>query len=327
MDMKRLSFAIIITAVLLIACGTLLVPDAVALADDTIVVGDFIYAPPSNLRDNATAVASAIPVYASNKPDDVAFYLSESYYAKVTSVNDKRSKSYTVTIGDEGGFIIYFDDAIKATSSLDLVSEALPDVRLTVRSDVENVFVTTATETINLKNGTFVYFGENENQVYVKASYNDFSDFVLIDKTNFNDYTIPYHSIAEAERAALIQTPTDNGGEIGSNDGARTSKTLRIILIIGIVIPAALIAFLLFKPSRGNDNYDKHAMKKKDSIQSDYDRDRRYSGRNYDRDDEPRRDYDKRDYDRRDYARYDRDYDRDDRRDRGYPPYDDYDRR
>ncbi|MBP3291860.1 MAG: hypothetical protein J6M26_05435, partial [Clostridia bacterium] len=135
----------------------------------------------------------------------------------------------------------------------------------------------------------------------------------------------------------LNKTPDENLGESGDTS---KSTLLRIILIIGIAVPAVIIAIMLFKPGRNSakTNYDRHAMRTRRDDDIDYDRDRRYDrDRDYSRR-APRdydRDYDRRDdrgYDRRDDRDYDRrDYDRDYNRrdDRDYRRRDDrdYDRR
>ena len=89
---------------------------------------------------------------------------------------------------------------------------------------------------------------------------------------------------------------------------AATSKALRIILIVGIAIPAVIIVLLLFKPTK--DGRKKTVARERSRDEFDYDerRDYRRDDRYYD----DRRD-DRRYDDRRDDRRDDRDY-RDDRR-------------
>lgn len=177
---------------------------------------------------------------------------------------------------------------------------------------ITNQSVTVDGVAVNTSDGwTVKLMGYIDDNLYVKAVKDDVSRLGAVPKTSFNSFNVSYHAIAQAERAGLLnQTPNDEPGTVS---GGGTSNILRIILIIGIIIPALIIVLLLFKPNRETAGYDKRAMKKQpDSRKVDYDRDRRY-GDDYRRD---YRDYPDRDRDRdRDYRdRYDRDYrGRDDR--------------
>ncbi|MEG2687970.1 MAG: hypothetical protein RSA24_02245, partial [Clostridia bacterium] len=124
---------------------------------------------------------------------------------------------------------------------------------------------------------TFKYIGGAEgDKVFVAAQKGEQKLLVAIDKTSFETFSVPYHPVTEAERQQLLKP-----AEKPATDAFKTpekSTTLRIILIIGIVVPAVLIVLLLFKPSKGSAKHtDKRAMKKsRKKGEYDYDRSRSY---------------------------------------------------
>ena len=137
----------------------------------------------------------------------------------------------------------------------------------------------------------------------------------------FESFSVPWHPLAEARRAELTAPEEPEQGDDGAADGDLTggepSDALRIILIIGIAVPALIIVFLLFKPvAGGKRGYDKRKTMRRQDPEGggiDYDRTRSYES------DRDRYDRGYRDYERerpRDY------YDRAPRGDRdGYDRY------
>ena len=142
------------------------------------------------------------------------------------------------------------------------------------------------------------------------------TDYGIADASSFLSFTVGWHPVAETRRAELL-APEDPAPEVPDGDltGGEPSDALRIILIIGIAVPALIIVVLIFKPvrsdARGYDNRRKTVKERG----TDYDRARSYEAdrdrydrgyRDYER--ERARDYDGRGYDGRDYDRG-RDYD------------------
>ena len=136
---------------------------------------------------------------------------------------------------------------------------------------------------------------------------------------SFEEFSVPWHPIAAERRAELLapEEPADDGTADGDLTGGEPSDALRIILIIGIAVPALIIVFLLFKPvAGGKRGYDKRKTMRRQDPEGggiDYDRTRSYES------DRDRYDRGYRDYERerpRDY------YDRAPRDDRdGYDRY------
>ncbi|MBQ3755272.1 MAG: hypothetical protein II867_03845, partial [Clostridia bacterium] len=179
-----------------------------------------------------------------------------------------------------------------------------PDVLLTL---ADNVQVSFGESTITNENGytiRFIGFNATGEEFFVSATKEGVTKYGMVDKSLFVNDKIPYQARTEAEREELLEeiAKTPKTGDIVPN----TSKTLRIILIVGICIPAALIVFLLFKPSKGSRRQSVSRERARDEF--DYDNSRSY--RNDDRDyrDDRRDDRDYRDRDYRDQRRDDRDY-------------------
>lgn len=106
--------------------------------------------------------------------------------------------------------------------------------------------------------------------------------FGFAPRDSFEDFVVPYHPITQAERDRLINSkpaPDPEKGDIIPN----TSLALRIILIIGIAVPAIIIAILLFKPSKNDRTQGKSVMRsERRKNDFDYDSSRTYRDDRYD---------------------------------------------
>lgn len=241
-------------ALCVLAC--VLLPLSVAQADSSMNV---IVAPVSNLEGNATAGASSIKLIASN----YEFYIPESYY--LTNLKSAVKQYYTVT----------FQDGISP----------YPDILLTVKEGATlSTSGVTSEHTIR-----FLGFATDESgKIFIAATKDGNTVFGFEDKASFNEFTVAYHPIAQAERDRILDSkkPVEpSGGDIVPN----TSLALRIVLIIGICVPAVIIAVLLFKPSKNDRSQGKSVMRRhRGKNDFDYDSTRSYNPDGYD--DRPRYD-------------------------------------
>ncbi len=269
----------------------------VAFADDDTI---YVYIAPSNLKDNEFAGQTTVAVR-DNDDESVLFYLIESYYYPVKKVG----RSYQLKIdGADLNAYIEADDLITAPTNYSFVNlaSALPLSPLKTDGDI-----VVNGQAVNSANGwTVKLAGLNGNDAYVYAMKGNVTACGLVATASFIDFSVPYHPVAQAERDGLFtETPDETDDNI---DTPKTSVALRIILIIGIIIPAVLIAILLFKPNKNYDNKTQ-ARERKATSRSEYDNDRAFDkNRNYNERDNVR------DYRNDDY----RDYRRDDRDDRRY---------
>ncbi len=306
----------------------------VAYAEDV----QYIYASPSATITSTETIAtrSSIKLESTDGTFEILFFLPTTYYAKIINSSDYY---YTVEFLGRNYFINKSEN---------------PTVTPTIATFEEGQSpYPTASTTLTLNgvtsiqvNGNTVdasyairFIGEFDNDTYYVSAQNGSATYYgKVAKSSFNDYQLKVNP-----KAVVSAPPTGGDSNIKV---PTTSKTLRIILIIGIIVPSVLIVVLLFLPTKKKNGYDKHIMKSKKRGDFDYDKERslnrRYDDnvngynsreqRNYDN----RRDYDypQNDYDRNGYRNKDdrrnapRDYDRD--RDNYEPhdyPRDDYDRR
>ena len=305
----------------------------VAVADESI---SYVYVAPADLKNNEYARATQVAVK-DKETGDLLFYLIESYYYPANEVPLLNSYYELRIDGIEG--LVEMVNLTNAPQSYEGVTleNALPGNVLLK----EGVTISVDGQTVDTRDGwTVKLIGVNGDNFFVVASKDTVTVSGLAPKESFTSSNVAYHPLDLAERSGMLDTTPD--GEISENagDSANKSLILRIVLIIGIAVPAIIIAIMLFKPGRASakSNYDRHAMRTRREEEIEYDRDRSYDReRDYSRrapyDDRDYRDeYDRRDdrYDRRDdrYDRRDDRYDRrDDRHDRGYDRRDDRDYR
>lgn len=274
---------------------------------------EVVLAPVSNLKDNAYAGVSTLKIRSYDIDEDI--YIPESYYLSNPSKVPGRKDRYFV---DYCGTQFVLEDADLQTTTVSFAESVSPnpDVRLTIKDDATvTVEGTTITNDYTIK---LVGYNHDGSQIYVRATLNDGSLYGFVPTDSFVPFNVPYHPIAQAEREELladIPEPIIPGGEIVPN----TSLALRVILIIGIAVPAVIIALLLFKPSKSTkrmlnnkrkDEYDYDDPRRRDRADDRYSpRDDRYPN-NDDRDIDRRDDrYSNRDYDDRYAPRRDDRYD------------------
>ena len=318
------SIVLCVALALAIFAGVLL-PCSIAYASSE---KEAVLATVSNLEGNAYPVASSIVLY---KESD-GFYIPESYYV-TDVVQQKRINYIYYTVQYCGQEFLCQDGALPATSKVTFSDDAspYPDVALTVVGEnlVLNGTIVTNDYTIKFLG----YHLTDDSQIFVMATYDGNTIYGFAAKESFNAFVVPYHPIAQAERERILESkkPAEpKSGDILPN----TSLALRIVLIIGIAVPAIIIVILLFKPSKNDRSSGSNRLRRsRRRDEFDYDSSRTYD-RPYDDRDSDRRAYDGYDdrnggYDRgRDDRGYDRGYERDDRGyDRDGRDFDDYDRR
>lgn len=266
---------------------------------------------PTDLEHNAYAGTTGVAVKDLNT-DETVFYLPQSYF--LTNVEYQRIarfnfEYYTFSyagLDTSKWYVEYSENLTVQTVTFAVDENPFPDVRLTLKEDaapnLDEETVLTNEYTIK-----FLGFNETGESYYVSATKDAVTKYAMIEKSAFVENAIPYQARTQAEREELLRAIASEpkAGDIVPN----TSKTLRIILIVGICVPAALIVLLLFKPTKGARRTSVPRERRRDEFDYDDARSYRRDDRDYDRRDE-------RDYDRRDdrYYRDDRDY-RDDRRD------------
>ncbi len=277
-----ISSIVLCVALALTVLAGVLLPCTIAYAASE---KDAVLAAVSNLEGNEYPVASTIILY---KGTD-GFYIPESYY--VTDVEQQQRIDYIYyTVLYCGQEFLCQEGALPSASKVtfeDGVSP-YPDVTLTISGESIDLSGNTVTNDYTIK--FLGYHLTDATQIYVMATYNGETVFGFAQKDAFSAFVVPYHPIAQAERSRILdgKKPAEpKSGDIVPN----TSLALRIVLIIGIAVPAVIIVILLFKPSKHDVSGGKNQLRRsrrKDEF--DYDSSRSYS---------PDRPYDDRnDYDR-----------------------------
>lgn len=307
------SLALILASVALSVCVLMgiLLPYKIAYADST---QEVLVAPVSNLEGNAYAVASTLEL---TNGDDT-FLIPESYYISEISQKTAVPQYYQVKYC---GMNFYFKAESRPQTSTVTFSDGVslsPDVRLTLTAESLSLSGIEITSDYTIK--FLGYHPTDATQIYVVAMFDGSSYCGFASRDSFEEFAVPYHPIVQAERDRLIASkpePDPDKGDIIPN----TSLALRIVLIIGIAVPAIIIAILLFKPSKNDRSQGKSVMRKeRGRNEFDYDSTRTYrEDDRYDSRHDSRRDprYDSQDDQRRD-SRYDS------RPDDRYDPRDDY---
>ena len=311
MAMKKILTIFTITFVLALTFLTWGISDGqnVAVADESI---SYVYVAPADLENNEFAGQTAVEVK-DNSSGETIFYLIESYYYPVVKQMTLGTTYYALRVdGVDAVVISDGSNIIDALPTNATEENALPGNLLLK----ENITIDIKGYTIDTRDGwTVKLIGVNGDSFFVQASKDVVTVAGLALKDNFMSSDIQYHPVDFAIREGMLNVTPE--GEINENEGADKSMILRIVLIVGIAVPAVIIAIMLFKPGRASarTNYDRHAMRTRREEEIDYDRDR-----SYDRE----RDYSRRaPYNDRDYR--DRDYRRDDHRDSRRDGYrDDY---
>ena len=288
----------------------------VAQADETI---SYICIEPADLEKNEYAGATSVAVI--GEDGSPLFYLIEGYYypVKTQPIGDKKFYLLRIDGVSENAYIETTIEPISLPSGA-TKENSLPGNLLLK----ENVTISLDGQTVDTRQGwTVKLIGIKDNDFFVQASKDDTVICGLVAKDNFTMSNVAHHPVFQAKREGLLNaTPEDEITSLTPNTDK--SVILRIILIIGIAVPAIIIAIMIFKPGRASakTNYDRHAMRTRREEEMDYDRERRYDReKDYSR----RAPYDDRSYDDRDYnSRPDqRNYDR-----QGYDrPRDNYDGR
>lgn len=272
--MKNTAFiiSVILLSLALAFCvlGILLLPFSIVHADSE---QDVIFAPVSNLEGNEYASASSIVLVTA---DEIEFCIPESYY--IANVHHAVANYYLVSYcGFDDKFFVKSNEAPKTTKVTFSDDVALsPDVKLTLKIGEELTFGTTTVNndyTIKLLG----YKPDDPTQIFISATTDGTPTFGFASVDSFLPFSVPYHPVSQAEREQILSSkyqPNPDNGDIIPN----TSLALRIVLIIGICVPALVIAILLFKPSKNDRSQGKNTLRKSRKRDDfDYDSARTYA--------------------------------------------------
>ncbi len=259
------ALAVFFVALALILSST----QTVAFANDEV---EGVMAPIADLTTNAYASASSILI---SKGSD-EFYIPESYY--LLNVEVAFGNYYKVIYADEEFYVeAQYITQNTTTVTFDDGVVAYPTTLLTLKdgesANVGGILIDN-TYTIRL-----LGYSIDGTSVYVKVQKDSQKLLGMIALESLNEFSVEYHPIAAAERQAILDAinKTPSAGDMTPN----TSVAVRIVLIIGIAIPAILIVLMLFKPTKDGHSNKVISRKRKREDEYDYDRTRTYQRDDY----------------------------------------------
>ena len=269
----------------------------------------YIKAVVGDLEGNEFAGASAISVL--EKDGGREFFIPESYYIKI--VGNVGKTYYKVSyVGQE--LYVPINTALMPSQDVIKEDEAFyPEVPLTLAQDVDLSTLEGVDTALKKLDDTYTidFLGyaadpETPDLIYIMATPQEGKVLLgFIPRSAFAPFNVPYHKRTQAERDELIAqkeqlNPPAQPGDLPAPSG---SMALKIILILGISLPAVIIVILLFVPGRGGEVVRKTRGASSDG--NDYD-DPNAPSRRYRSD---RQDYDQnRSYGQQSYNGYGRDY-------------------
>lgn len=306
--MKRILLSLVLAVVLLLS-----IPEGIVSAEESSVLPNGTY-----------RATEDITVYSMSGIKQVAVYkIPSSYYFEITA-NDENVYyiSYNNVSGGIKDFFVYATSKFTAPLSSETDAKTGLKVPLNLSAKSENVTFYKHSDVGFQKNN----IDKSNTSLYLIGCYEKYDGidcaFVLVEDTktpensgfgyvaraaletkdgvSLTTYSIPLHSNSIPKTTPVTEepkVPEDN-------------NIVRIILIIGIVVPALIIIVLLFKPNnpKNKSHYDYNRNRGFDGGTSPYDSQRgRFDDRDYyrnDRYDEQRDRYDR--YDERDRDRYER---------------------
>jgi len=222
----------IIIVLLVMALGTIIFIGcysslSIAFADGS----KYIQAEVSNLIENETAQKSTLLV----STDDDSFYIPESYYVEILS------KAFENTYhANYMGLACYVTiENIQTVSSSS--TTLFPSVELTIKDGEDVTLITTVLD--NTYSILLMGYSEDNSKIYVKATKNESSLYGFIDASKINRFTVPYESLTQANRSALLESNSFNPNE---ELKASTSKGIRIAIIVCLGLAIVIITILLF---------------------------------------------------------------------------------
>ncbi len=182
--------------------------------------------------------------------------LPASYYAQFKSENDV---SYEVVFAGANGYIKKSPDA-SAPQKDSLVSSDYENMvsKLSQSKTTQSTKLydtDTDAETTIEANTNFTYLGKRKRYgatlYYVKIGGNTFGYFMASDLEHFSESSIPKYTKPTPAPSATAETSANASAKAQPSES--NNGVVRILLIIGICIPAVTIVYLLFKPAKAPD--------------------------------------------------------------------------
>ena len=236
----------------------------VALADDA----GYYYL--KQATQSKTAVSSTMEF--KNADGTSLFKIPETYYIKIVEVNsDSISVSYMGLAGT-----IQKNEDLKAVSITAISKVAITENNaypvIELKPTGAQIAYTNMNDVETNVDASIVkayFMGEamDGSNIYIKFVTDNSTFYGYANKSTFESYTI------SSNQEVIDAIDNANASPMSKTTNTNNSKALRVILIIGLIIPAIVIALLIFIP-RKSEQYDKARMHGKKTSFIDYDKTR-----------------------------------------------------
>lgn len=238
----------------------------IALADDET---QYYYIPQDTLSKTATS-SSVYFVY----QGDNLFKIPESYYLKIvgeaTAYDVPVSyKGLVGTISKEKADTLAKKTTTQYSNTAINDDNAYPNIELTFSGatlSFEKLDGNTETKDPTLIHIYYLGKSDDNTKTYIKVVEGD-TTFYGSTTAQFATYTV------SANQEVINFINSQESGSSSNQPNTNNSKALRVILIIGLIIPAVIIALLIFIPKK-SEQYDKARMNSRKVGKIDYDKTR-----------------------------------------------------
>lgn len=229
-------------------------------AEDDAEYPFFVKAAVSNLEGNEYAVAGTVAVRGANN-DRREFFIPESYFVKV--VQNILDTFYEIEYAGQQFYVNIRTSLAPTAVTFEQDEKFYPDLTLTLAEGIDLSATDGVDDSLKKLDDTYTvkFLGyaadpETPDLIYVMATPAEGKTlFGFIPRSAFEAFDVPYQARTQTEREELLAakeqaTPPPDAGSLPAPEG---SLTLKIILILGISLPAVIIVILLFVPSRHDE--------------------------------------------------------------------------
>lgn len=198
-------------------------------------------------------------VWLCSSSGDRLFLLPNTYYAEITGMDET---FYFVTFNGVSGRVEKNEvttvgyhtkaDGTMRDMKVDDSFAEFPTINLKSRPDLASTNLVAMPTNANF---TFVGRFPLEKELWYAVRFDQYFGYIRAARTNVKDIT--FEDFKPQEAPPVSATPVDDpsgngGGDIFKGDGTNSSATLKIILVVGLIVPAVLIVFLVFRPKQRN---------------------------------------------------------------------------
>lgn len=190
-------------------------------------------------------------VWLCSSSGDRLFQLPNTYYAEITGMDET---FYFVTFNGVAGRVEKSEvttvgyhtkaDGTMRDMKVDEAFSEFPSINLKSRPDLSSTNLVAMPTTANF---TFVGRFPLEKELWYAVRFDQYFGYIRASRTNVKDVTFDDFVPQEAP---VIANPVEdpNGNAPSVSDGSSSATTLKIVLVVGLIVPAVLIVFLIFKP-------------------------------------------------------------------------------